>query len=85
LIGIWEEVLGRNGIGIHDNFFDLGGHSLKATRLAGHIHKEFGVKISIKDIFQKPVISLMSDIIRASNWIKVSQEDYSKSNNAIEI
>ncbi|MFC0513439.1 amino acid adenylation domain-containing protein, partial [Mucilaginibacter angelicae] len=65
LIGIWEEVLGRNGIGIHDNFFDLGGHSLKATRLAGHIHKEFGVKVSLRDLFSQTVLVEQAELISA--------------------
>jgi len=56
LVRIWEEILGRQGIGIQDNFFDLGGHSLKATRLASKIQKEFGVELRLKEIFQKPTI-----------------------------
>ncbi|MFC0513473.1 phosphopantetheine-binding protein, partial [Mucilaginibacter angelicae] len=70
LIGIWEEVLGRNGIGIHDNFFDLGGHSLKATRLAGHIHKEFGVKVSLRDLFSQTVLVEQAELISSTIWVK---------------
>jgi amino acid adenylation domain-containing protein len=51
LAGIWQLVLGKHQIGLNDNFFDLGGHSLKATRLASHIHKEFGIQVALKDLF----------------------------------
>ena len=50
---IWEELLGVSRVGVEDNFFDLGGHSLKATRLASQIHKEFGAKVSLRDLFKK--------------------------------
>jgi len=59
LAGIWADVLGRNllpgsspGIGRHDDFFDLGGHSLKATLLAARIQQAFEVKIPLPDIFK---------------------------------
>ncbi|NJL59829.1 MAG: hypothetical protein HC887_09480 [Desulfobacteraceae bacterium] len=38
-------------IGIYDNFFDLGGHSLKATRIVSKIHKELGIEIRLRDMF----------------------------------
>jgi amino acid adenylation domain-containing protein len=49
---IWQEVLGLDSIGVKDNFFNLGGHSLKATRLASRIHKAFEVKIAFIDLFK---------------------------------
>nr|WP_295873271.1 non-ribosomal peptide synthase/polyketide synthase [uncultured Chitinophaga sp.] len=51
LVRIWQEILGKDRIGVRDNFFDLGGHSLKATRLASRIHQVFDVKLSLKDLF----------------------------------
>jgi acyl carrier protein len=56
LVAIWQEILGREPIGIKDNFFDLGGHSLKATRLLSKINMDFGVSIGIQTIFQEPTI-----------------------------
>jgi amino acid adenylation domain-containing protein len=55
---IWAGVLGieKGKIGIHDNFFHLGGHSLKATILAARIHKELAVKIPLAEIFMTPFI-----------------------------
>ncbi len=51
LAGIWAEILQKERISINDDFFDLGGHSLKVTRLISQIHKEFQVKIELKELF----------------------------------
>jgi amino acid adenylation domain-containing protein len=58
LAEIWAEVLGieKETVGINANFFQLGGHSLKATVLAARIHKEFNTRISLTEIFNKPTI-----------------------------
>lgn len=63
LILLWEEILGANKIGIRDNFFESGGHSLKATRLISQIHKEFGVKVSLKALFATPVLEELAHLI----------------------
>ncbi len=56
LVGIWQSLLGVDRIGVRDNFFDLGGHSLNATRLVSMIYKELGVKIELVDVFSYPTI-----------------------------
>ncbi|MCU0288094.1 MAG: amino acid adenylation domain-containing protein, partial [Acidobacteria bacterium] len=69
LVDIWSEVLERQAqasIGINDNFFQLGGHSLKATILISKIHKELNVKIPIAEIFKTPSIRLLSEFIKKS-------------------
>jgi len=52
------DVLGTNRetLGIDTNFFDIGGHSLKATILAARIHKTFNVKLPLVEIFKQPSI-----------------------------
>ncbi len=53
LADLWVELIpGITGIGVFDNFFDLGGHSLTATQLALRIFKEFNVDISLQAIFE---------------------------------
>jgi len=74
LVRIWQEVLGRGGIGIKDNFFDLGGHSLRATRIIARISEEFGVKIDLKQLFFEPTIEQLSDYIDAIGWIQEGAE-----------
>jgi amino acid adenylation domain-containing protein/non-ribosomal peptide synthase protein (TIGR01720 family) len=56
LLEIWGKVLVRNPIGIHDNFFILGGDSIKAIQIVSMMAKT-GYKVEMKDIFQSPKIS----------------------------
>ncbi|MCB2311578.1 amino acid adenylation domain-containing protein [Clostridium tagluense] len=64
LVKIWSEVLGVENIGINHNFFDLGGHSLKATILISKIHKELNVEVPLKEIFKSPTIKGISEYIQ---------------------
>ncbi|MCO4850613.1 non-ribosomal peptide synthetase [Bacillus vallismortis] len=61
---LFADVLKNSHIGIHDNFFDLGGHSLKATVLMSRITKEFHVQVPLKDIFAHPTVEGLASIIR---------------------
>lgn len=54
---IWQDILGIKKIGRNDNFFMLGGHSLKATSLVARIHKEFNIDMPLKEIFKAPIIA----------------------------
>ncbi len=65
LIGCWERILERENISILDNFFDLGGHSIKATRVIAAIADHYGVKIDIGTFFREPTIEPLSDHLRA--------------------
>lgn len=56
LAALWQEVLGRERVGIRDNFFDLGGHSLKAIQMVSRLHKEFNIKIPLGEVFANPTI-----------------------------
>ncbi|HTD40025.1 MAG TPA: amino acid adenylation domain-containing protein, partial [Mucilaginibacter sp.] len=65
LVKIWAEVLNlpEEIISVKSDFFDLGGHSIKATRLRGLIHKKLGVKLPIKELFSENTIELQSKSI----------------------
>jgi amino acid adenylation domain-containing protein len=63
---IWSEILDQTSIGINDNFFHLGGHSLKATILVSKIHKVFQVNVPLAEIFKTPTIRNLSNYIKAS-------------------
>ncbi|MBA4536823.1 amino acid adenylation domain-containing protein, partial [Bacillus aquiflavi] len=66
LVKIWSDVLEikEEDIGIEDDFFKLGGHSLKATIVAAKIFKELHVEIPIKKLFQTPNIKSLADDIQ---------------------
>ncbi|WHT91495.1 amino acid adenylation domain-containing protein [Bacillus cereus] len=57
---VWSAVLGINKPSLLDNFFDFGGHSLKAVSLVTKIHDTFQVKLSIKDVFDNPVFNQLA-------------------------
>ena len=63
---IWENVLGVARVGIDDNFFMLGGHSLKATIVISRIDQEMNVEIPLREIFQKPTIRKLALYIRGA-------------------
>ncbi len=61
---VWEEVLDVRPIGIHDSFFDLGGHSLSAIRLAARIQERLGLRFSLATLFRYPTIAQLGDALR---------------------
>ncbi|WP_080497089.1 non-ribosomal peptide synthetase [Bacillus wiedmannii] len=63
LVQMWEQILDVTGIGINHNFFDLGGHSLKATILVSKIHREMDVVVPLANIFSNPTISELAQYI----------------------
>ena len=69
LARIWSEVLkiDEDKIGLNDDFFALGGHSLKATSLISKVYKTLGVKISIQDIFNNFILSEQAQLIQNSD------------------
>ena len=56
LVSIWEEVLGIEKVGVLDNFFDLGGHSLMIGQVINRMQKKLGKVISFQDFFTNPTI-----------------------------
>ncbi len=75
ILKIWEEVLEKSTIGIKDNFFDLGGHSLKATRVLSKIQEEFGIKIDLKNLFIDPTVEHLSNYIETMQWMESHKEN----------
>jgi len=68
LCDLWADILGldKERIGIDDNFFQLGGHSLKATILISRVHKGFNVRISLGQIFNRPDIRGLAEFIKSA-------------------
>ncbi len=68
LASIWRETLGLNQVGIHDNFFKLGGHSLVAIQVITRIRTTFQVELPVHVLFQEPTLARLADkIIEAQN------------------
>lgn len=66
LVGIWVEILhlDKSKIGIDFNFFDLGGHSLRAAVMVSKIHKELDVSVPLAEIFKTPTIKQLARYIK---------------------
>jgi natural product biosynthesis luciferase-like monooxygenase protein len=61
----WSDILGIAQIGIDDDFFSLGGHSLMATRLRSRIAEHFGVELAVADLFRATTVRALADLLRA--------------------
>jgi tyrocidine synthetase-3 len=68
LVDVWLEILNidREHLGIDTNFFEVGGHSLKAASLISKIHKAFDVKVPLTEIFIRPTIRELAGFLEAS-------------------
>ena len=65
MVGVWEQVLNVCPIGIDDNFFDLGGHSLAASRVISQVIQTFQLELPVKSLFDAPTVAEMAAVITA--------------------
>ncbi len=66
ILAIWQKAIGAGGIGIHDNFFDVGGSSLIAIRVAEDLKRELGRNVPVVLIFQYPTIEKLASHIEGT-------------------
>ena len=66
LMKIWMEVLGLERIGVNDNFFMMGGHSLKLLGLVSNIHKRMNIEVPLKELFKRPTIRGLAEFVKES-------------------
>jgi len=67
---IWQEILLCGPMGVTDNFFDLGGHSLMAVRLVTEIQKAMGIEIPLTELFQGATIEHLANLVRGTTTVK---------------
>ncbi|HEV7587201.1 MAG TPA: beta-ketoacyl synthase N-terminal-like domain-containing protein [Longimicrobium sp.] len=60
---MWQELLGIDRIGIHDDFFGLGGHSLLATQIISRTRDQFGLELPLKAVFEAPTIARFAALV----------------------
>jgi amino acid adenylation domain-containing protein len=71
----WQEVLGIAKIGVHDNFFEIGGHSLSATRIVLKLQALAGPEVSIRHLFLNPTIAGLASVLGASKSSELTVEN----------
>ncbi|OBI47223.1 hypothetical protein A5707_20330 [Mycobacterium kyorinense] len=69
LTALFGEVLGVTRVGIDESFFDLGGHSLSATRLQARVRSELGVEVPIRALFDTPTVAALAE------WMSAHDEE----------
>ncbi len=60
LLKVWQRILGREAIGIYDNYFAIGGDSIKAIQIVSALREE-NLKIEVRDIFEEPTIAGLAE------------------------
>ena len=77
LASIWSRVLGVPDLGVHDNFFDLGGHSLLGIQLLTQVKQEMGYKLPLATLFRSPTIAQLARELGMSEQPKVQLKNLS--------
>src|SRR5208283_3390254 len=68
LARIWERVLKVKPVGLHDNFFHLGGHSLLGVRLLLEVEKVSRKRLPLAVLLQAPTIFDLAEVLRKEQW-----------------
>lgn len=71
---LWGELLGVDRVGIHENFFEIGGNSLLVMRMAAKLRQTFGKDVSVVDIFRYPTIEQLAAHLASGRQSEVIQE-----------
>jgi amino acid adenylation domain-containing protein len=74
ILSVWENVLGHANIGIEDNFFDSGGHSLKLVQLRDELQRGLSQPIQLMDLFNYPTIRSFREFVSKKNEPKEKRQ-----------
>lgn len=76
LVKIWSDVLGikEEKIGIHDDFFVLGGNSLKATNIISKISRKLSVQLKLNYLFSKSTVAEIADVIQSLRTVTTANK-----------
>jgi amino acid adenylation domain-containing protein len=69
IVDIWTEILKLEKIGIHDNFFDLGGYSLLGTQFLTRLRQLFSIELSLRVLFELPTVAELANRVENLQWI----------------
>jgi acyl carrier protein len=73
--GIWVDLLGLQQVSIHNNFFDLGGHSLKAMQVVSRLRGALHVDLPLSALFEAPTVAGLAAVIQKTQTRAAEQAD----------
>lgn len=62
---IWQEALGVEPVGVDDDFFAIGGHSLAAVQIGARIRSQLGAEFDLKDFYDTPTVAHLAALLSA--------------------
>jgi myxalamid-type nonribosomal peptide synthetase MxaA len=65
LAALWQEVLGVGEVGVDDDFFSVGGNSLRFVQIAEHIKEVFGIAVELRVLFTTPTVAGLAEVLDA--------------------
>jgi acyl carrier protein len=68
IAGLWQELLGVDSVGINDNFFQLGGHSLMGTQVLSRVRERYRVSLPLRIVFEAATPAELAQRIRVMSW-----------------
>lgn len=77
LCAIWCKLLGLEQVSVHDNFFEIGGHSLLGIQMLAHVERQLGRKLAVKTLFQSPTIAKLAAVINGKELPEVKWKNLS--------
>ncbi|MFC7549668.1 amino acid adenylation domain-containing protein [Plantactinospora sp. GCM10030261] len=78
LVAIWEQYLPVERVGINDDFFDIGGHSLLANQVISRVQQEFRVELPLRRLFEAPTVALLAVLILEAQAQQVGGDQVAK-------
>ncbi|HEX8243169.1 MAG TPA: phosphopantetheine-binding protein, partial [Longimicrobium sp.] len=73
IAAVWQELLGVDRVGVHDDFFALGGHSLLATQIIARLKDMFELELPLKVIFEAPTIAKMAVLVEEAILAEIEE------------
>ncbi|MDP3662080.1 MAG: phosphopantetheine-binding protein, partial [Nitrosomonas sp.] len=74
IAAIWADVLKLDKVGIHDNFFQLGGHSLLVMQIVSRIQAKFQTKLAVRTVFEAATVEALSKAVDIAQWAEKNDQ-----------
>ncbi|QNN43944.1 non-ribosomal peptide synthetase [Pedobacter roseus] len=75
MVEIWQSILKHDSVGINDDFFELGGDSIRITKLIMAVRKRFNINLKFEGVLMEPTISALMEAISLDLWLNTSKID----------